>query len=353
MFKNLLLTLAEPGSEGGSGGGGTPTESGPPPLPSASARERIYEHADASPNSGTDGTEAPPAAPEATPKPPAGLPSAGLPSAGLPSAGLPSAGLSSAGLSSAGLSSAGLPSAGLPSAGPDSAKAKDSDSAPAKGEGTLDPVAEKRVKDAQAAFTKGQQDLAAERKARKEAEAKIAKVSKYVDMEKLDAHDAEELDKELDQPVTKRDLEALKAASPPTEDAPSASTLDSETRQKFLDDYYTKNAHVKPYADSGEAYGVFLKAAERLGPEIAGLSELDQLAKIGEAVSSYFRTKDAEREKAIAERLNTKRSNISVGGGLDSAGAPGTGEAEDVGDDPAAEVAHRKAAQSRALRPTL
>jgi hypothetical protein len=277
-------------------------------LPSASARERIYEHADAAPNSGTDGAETPPAAPEATPKPPAS---------------------------------------------PDSAKAKDSAPAPAKGEGTPDPVAEKRVKDAQAAFTKGQQDLAAERKARKEAEAKIAKVSKYVDMEKLDVHDKEESDKELDQPVTKRDLEALKAAPPPPEDAPSASTLDSETRQKFLDDYYTKNAHVKPYADSGEAYGVFLKAAERLGPEIAGLSELDQLAKIGEAVSTHFRTKDSEREKAIAERLNTKRSNISAGGGLDSAGAPGTGEAEDVGDDPAAEVAHRKAAQSRALRPTL
>ena len=308
MFKNLLLTLAEPGSEGGSGGGGTPPESGLPPLPSTSARERIYEHADAAPNSGTDGAETPPAAPDATPKPPAS---------------------------------------------PDSAKAKDSAPAPAKGEGTPDPVAEKRVKDAQAALTKANQTLADERKARAAAEAKVAKVSKYVDMEKLDVHDKEESDKELDQPVTKRDLEALKAAPPPPADAPSGSTLDPDTRQKFLDDYYTKNAHVKSYADSGEAYGVFLKAAERLGPEIAGLSELDQLSKIGEAVSEHFRTKDAERERQIAERLNIKRSNISAGGGLDSSGAPGTGEAEDIGDDPGAEIAHRNAMRSRALRPTL
>lgn len=312
MSNNLLLTQAEPGSEGGGGGGGETPASGLPPLPSTSARERIYDNADASPNSGSDGVEAPTATPEATPKPPADL----------------------------------------QSAGPDSAKAKDSAPAPAKGD-TPDPVSEKRVKDAQAAFTKGQQDLAAERKARKEAEAKIAKVSKYVDMEKLDEHDKTESEKELDQPVTKRDLEALKAASPAPADTPSGSTLDPETRQKFLDDYYTKNAHVKSYADSGEAYGVFLKAAERLGPEIAGLSELDQLAKIGEAVSDHFRTVDSEREKKIAERLNTKRSNISAGGGLDSSGAPGTGEAEDVGDDPAAEVAHRNAMRSRALRPTL
>jgi hypothetical protein len=277
-------------------------------LPSSSARERIYDNADAAPNSGTDGAETPPAAPEATPKPPAS---------------------------------------------PDSAKAKDSAPAPAKGEGTPDPVAEKRVKDAQTALHAKAQEAAAEKKAREAAEAKVALYEKYVDPVKIVEHDKTESEKELDQPVTKRDLEALKAAPPAPEDAPSGSTLDPETRQKFLDDYYTKNAHVKSYADSGEAYGVFLKAAERLGPEIAGLSELDQLAKIGEAVSEHFRTKDSERERQIAERLNTKRSNISAGGGLDSSGAPGTGEAEDVGDDPGAEIAHRNAMRSRALRPTL
>ena len=105
--------------------------------------------------------------------------------------------------------------------------------------------------------------------------------------------------------------------------------------------------------------GAFYRYLAELGfreamlAEIAGLSELDQLAKIGEAVSDHFRTVDSEREKKIAERLNTKRSNISAGGGLDSSGAPGTGEAEDRGDDPAAEVAHRNAMRSRALRPSL
>jgi hypothetical protein len=278
-------------------------------LPSVSARERIYDHADAAPNSGSEGVEAPPA-PAADPaKPPAS---------------------------------------------PDSAKAGDATPDPDKGKGTPDPVAEKRVKDAQAALHVQTQENARLKREKAESDAKLAKVGKYVDLEKLDEHDKTEVEADLDKPVTKRDLEALKTASPPAEQpSDSPSTLDAPTREKFLSDYYAANAHVIPYAQSGEAYGVFLKEAERLGPEIAGLSELDQLSKIGDAVSTHFRTKDVEREKAIAARLNTKRENIGAGSLPGTGGAPGTGETEDPGDDPAAEVAHRNAMRNRVLRPTL
>lgn len=314
MFGNRLLTLAEPGSDGGAGGGGESPVTGVPPLPSVSARERIYDHADADPNSGSEGTEAPPAPAADSAKPPASL----------------------------------------PSAGPDSAKAGDAIPDPDKGKRTPDPVSEKRVKDAQGALTQANQVLADERRARAAAEAKLAKVGKYVDLEKLDEHDRTEMEADLDKPVTKRDLEALKTASPPAEQpSDSPSTLDAPTREKFLSDYYANNAHVLPYAQSGEAYGVFLKEAERLGPEIAGLSELDQLSKIGDAVATHFRTKDAEREKAIAARLNTKRENVGAGSLPGTGGAPGTGEVEDPGDDPAAEVAHRNAVRNRVLRPNL
>jgi hypothetical protein len=311
MFKNLLLTLAEPGSEGGGGGGGEPDSipSGLPPLPSVSARERIYEHADAAPNSGTEGETAPAAAPDSTPKP--------------------------------------------PEPPPDSAKGKEPIPAPPKADAS-DPVAEKRVKDAQAALTVKSQEAAVERKAREAAEAKLAKVGKYVDLDKLEAHDKEEAEKDKDRPVTVRDLEALKAnpaPTPPPEERPS--TLDGETREKFLTDYYGRNAHVRPYAESGEAYGVFLKEAERLGPEIAALPELEQLQRIGEAVATHFRTKDATREKEIAERLNTSRTRIGLGTTPASGGAPGTGEADDPGDDPGAEIARRNALRSRVFRPTL
>jgi hypothetical protein len=278
-------------------------------LPSASARERIYDHADAAPNSGSEGAEAPPA-PAADPaKPPAS---------------------------------------------PDSAKAGDAATDPDKGKGTPDPVSEKRVKDAQAALHTQTQENARLKREKAEADAKLAKVGKYVDLDKLEEHDRTETDAELDKPATRRDLEALKTAPPPAEQpSDSPSTLDAGTREKFLSDYYATNAHVLPYAQSGEAYGVFLKEAERLGPEIAGLSELDQLAKIGDAVSTHFRTKDAEREKAIAAKLNIKRENIGAGSLPGSGGAPGTGEADDPGDDPAAEVAHRNAMRNRVLRPTL
>lgn len=309
MFRNRLLTLEEPGSDGGAGGGGESPATGVPPLPSVSARERIYDHADAAPNSGSPGTEAPPA-PAADPaKPPVS---------------------------------------------PDSAKAGDATPDPDKGKGTPDPVAEKRVKDAQAALHAQTQENARLKKDKAEADAKLAKVGKYVDLEKLEEHDRTETEADLDKPVTKRDLEALKTAPPPAEQpSDSPSTLDAPTREKFLSDYYEKNAHVLPYAQSGEAYGVFLKEAERLGPEIAGLSELEQLGKIGDAVSTHFRTKDAEREKAIAARINTKRENIGAGSLPGTGGAPGTGEVEDPGDDPAAEVAHRNAQRNRVLRPTL
>jgi hypothetical protein len=278
-------------------------------LPSVSARERIYDNADAAPNSGTEGVEAPPA-PAADPaKPPAS---------------------------------------------PDSAKAGDVTPDPDKGKGTPDPVAEKRVRDAQAALHTSTQENARLKREKAEAEAKLAKVGKYVDLDKLEEHDKTEVEADLDKPVTKRDLEALKTAPPPAEQpSDSPSTLDAPTREKFLEDYYKNNSHVLPYAHSGEAYGVFLKEAERLGPEIAGLSELDQLAKIGDAVATHFRTKDAEREKAIAARINTKRENIGAGTLPGTGGAPGTGEVEDPGDDPSAEVAHRNAQRNRVLRPTL
>ena len=310
MFKNLLLTLAEPGSEGGSGGGGEPLATGIPPLPSASARERIYDHADAAPNSESSGEKAP-TAPAADPA--------------------------------------------TPPASPDSAKAGDAPAAPAKGaEGTPDPVAEKRVKDAQAALTKANQALAEERKKVAEAQGKVTLYEKYVDPVKIVEHDKTEVEKELDQPLTKRDLASLKPASPTAEQPPDTpSTLDAPTREKFLSDYYATNAHVLPYAQSGEAYGVFLKEAERLGPEISGLSELDQLSKIGDAVATHFRARDAAKEKEIADRLNKKRTDISAGGLPPSGGAPGTGEAEDPGDDPSAEFAHRNAVRNRVLRPTI
>jgi len=282
-------------------------------LPSVSARERIYDNADAAPNSGDDGVTAPPA-PAADPaKPPES---------------------------------------------PDSAKAGEATPDPDKGKGKVVVVApdpaEKRVKDAQAALHAQTQENARLKREKAESDAKLAKVGKYVDLDKLEEHDKTETEADLDKPVTKRDLESLKTAPPPAEQpSDSPSTLDAPAREKFLSDYYAANAHVLPYAQSGEAYGVFLKEAERLGPEIAGLSELDQLTKIGDAVATHFRTKDADREKAIAARINTKRENIGAGSLPGTGGAPGTGDAEDPGDDPGAEMAHRNAVRNRVLRPTL
>jgi len=309
MFKNLLFTLAEPGSEGGSGGGGDLPVSGIPPLPSVSARERIYDNADAAPNSGTEGTEAPPAPPAEPATPPAS---------------------------------------------PDSAKAGDAAAAPAKGkEGTPETVAEKRIRDAQAALHESTQKLAKLAKEKEASDAKLAKVGKYVDLDKLEEHDKTEVEKELDQPVTKRDLVALKAPASPVPPAESSSTLDAPTKEKFLSDYYERNPHILPYAKDGQAYGVFLKEAERLGPEIAGLSELEQLTRIGDAVANHFRSADAEKERQIADRLNKKRSDISAGGLPPAGGAPGTGEAEDAGDDPSVEISRRNAVRNRAFRPSL
>jgi hypothetical protein len=305
MFKNHLLTLAEPGSDGGAGGGGEPPDSGVPPLPSVSARERIYDHADASPNSGIEGAEAPPA-PAADPAKPPGT--------------------------------------------PDSAKAGEAIPDPDKGKATPDPVAEKRVKDAQAALHIQTQENARLKKEKAESDAKLAKVGKYVDFDKLEDHDRTESEKELDQPVTKRDLEALKPPAPAPE---STDPLTAEERLSFLSDFYEKNPHVKPFAENKMAYGVFLAEAERLAPETAGKSPLEQLQIVGASVSAFFRNFDATKEKEIAERLNTKRANISAGSLPGSGGAPGTGEAEDEGDDPGAEIAHRNAIRNRALRPTL
>jgi hypothetical protein len=305
MLKNLLFSLAEPGTEGGSGGGGgTPSapESGLPPLSAASAREKIYDSAD-SRDAGADApAEGAQAKPDATPPAKDSAPADGKP--------------------------------------------KDD------GKGKADDAAEKRIKDTQRMAHEKAEEAAKEKKRADEAEAKLKKVGKYVDFDKLEEHDKTEEEKRLDQPLTRRDLKELQETQQPPAEPPTPS-LSAEDSEKFLADYYDKNKHVVPYVESGEAYGVFLKTAEKMGPEIAGLSEVEQLTKIGEAVSEHFRQRDAGKEREIAERLNTKRTAISSGGVPPAGMQPRGEEPEDPGDGAHAEFERRQANRARIFNPTL
>jgi hypothetical protein len=315
MFKHLLLSLAEPGTEGdgGSGGGGEAhaPASAVGPLPASSAREKIYEAADSQAAGADVPAEGDKATPDATPpKEPSKEPQKDSAPDGKP-------------------------------------KSPGKDTKP-------DDPAEKRIKETQRAFHQKSEEAAKERKAREEAEAKLKMVEKYVDFQKLEEYDKAEEEKRLDQPLTRRDLEEIaKAKEEKTADDSLSSPISEEDSQKFLDDYYGKNKHVIPYVESGEAYGVFLKTAEKMGPELQGISPLEQLERIGKAVSDYFLQRDKEREKQIAERINTRRSAISLGESLPSAGKPRGDDPDDVGDDPKTEVSRRQSIRAQIFNPTI
>lgn len=318
-FRALLLSLAEPGTEGGSGGGGTsPTpETGPPPLPAGVAREKIYDHSD----SPIPGTEAPPATPAATP--------------------------------------GETPSA---TGKPNSADAPAATEGAEKGKPAAEDPAEKRIRDQQAAFTQSQQNLSTEKKRADALEAKLKLAEKYVDFDKLTEHDKSEIEKAKDRPVTVRDLEALRpAAAAPAEPAPLPSTgplLSNEEVDVLMNAFFEKNPHVaarKAASATGEGaiWGAFRALKETMNDELAPLSPKDRLIRLGDAVAQHFREEDAAKEREIAERLNTRRGAIAAGDTPGSGGQPRTTPADDAGDDPATEIARRNELRTRVLRPTL
>ena len=309
MLKNLLLTLAEPGSEGGTGGGGPSAApvSGLPPLPSASSRERIYDASDAkaapeTPPAGAGETETPPA--KDSEKPPA-----------------------------------------------DKGKGKEADA-----EGTkADP--EKRIKDTQAAYHKTREDLAAEKKAREESDRKLALAAKYVDFDKLAEHDKTQTEAELDTPVTKRELkvkEDAEAKAKADADRLRIDAAEKEATDAFVAKFVKDHPHVKVHLDSGAAKGVWEVEATRIWNESPDLSKAELMEKAALAVSDHFRKQDEANRKQIAKELTTRRESLDQGRTPLSGGQPGGGsEEEDVTDNPQAEFARRNAVRSRTLRPTL
>lgn len=310
LFSRFRLTLADADAGGGSGGGGGMTppevETGTPPLPGFGARASIYAKVDPKPDS-TDTPEG-----DTTDQTP-------------------------------------------PAQDQKKSDAPVQDSAPKpEGEGTEGTPqdqegkkgkTDKRVADAQRMAHTKAEEARREREAREKAEAKLKLAEKYVDFEKLESFDKEQSAKDLDKPLTRRDLEEMK--KPPQPDSKADQEAEERAREKYLNDYYGKNPHVKPYVESGEAYGVFLKTAERLGPEAS-------LDEIGEEVAEHFRKVDAERERKIQERLTKSRKHITQGDAPRSGGTP-RGE-DDEGpfvDDPKDEVSRRAAIRNRAFRPQL
>lgn len=302
---NLRFHQAEPGAEGGSGGGGSKPapESGLPPLPSASSREKIYDLADAAPapDSPTDAGE--PAKKEAPP--------------------------------------AGKPDSAAPEGGKEAAK---------KGEEGKPVDPEKRMKDTQAAYHKSREELASEKAKNEELSKKVALYEKYVDPEKLAEHDKAQEEAELDKPLTKRELrdkeEAEKKAKSQAEEA--------ERIQKFTDQFVKDNPHVAPYLESGEAKGVYEKAAMKIWDENPSISQVDLMEAAGKVVAEHFRKTDEAKRAQVAQELTTRRESLSQGRTPPSGGQPGSGSDDaDPGDDPGAEIARRHAIRSRVFRPTL
>jgi len=300
--------LAEPGAEGGSGGGGDHTPapaSGLPPLPSASSRERIYDASDAASASEKPSAEGEPAPKETPPA-------------------------------------------------KDSASSKDGKEPAKEGaEGKVTPDPEKRIKDTQAAFHKTREELAAERKEKADLKAKLELAAKYVDFDKLAEHDKTQSETDLDQPLTKRDLKAKEDAEA-KEKADRAATSEKESMDRFVEKFVTDNPHVKPYIDNGEAKGVYELAATRIWNDNPEISKTELMEKAAKEVADHFRKSDEAKRKEVARELTTRRESLDQGRTPPSGGQPGGGGDEgDETDSPSAEIARRHAIRSRAFRPTL
>ena len=310
-FRNRLslLTLEQPGSEGGSGGGGgiepPAQETGLPPLPSGRARSEIYDRADSTSGKG-DTTQHPPMEPE---KKVEGAPEG---------------------------------------------TAKPEDSAPApeekekKGKAlTPEQIADKRVHDAQADATRRAQENAELKKSLDEKEARLKLAEKYVDFDKLSEFDKQQIEKEAGEPVSRKEFEERVKERSETKPTEPTAEEEERVRQQYMTGYVDKFPHMKGPIDEGLVYGVFLKTAEKMGPD----ATLDQ---IGDEVAGHFRKMEAEREKKVAEKLTVKKTALSQGEGLKSGGAPRSGEDEGPEvDDPAAEMAQRVARRNRTLNPRL
>lgn len=234
---------------------------------------------------------------------------------------------------------------------PDSPPSEETDSAPAQtteqepGEPAQkgkQPKRDQRVSEAQRALHQTREEARLAREEAEKLKADLALAQKYVDFDKLRDYDKEQSTKDLDKPLTKRDLQELQKPQPRETDT---TAKEEAERQKYLEGYVKKHPHMDHYLSSKEAYGVFLKTAEELGPEAS-------LDEIGDAVADYFKKVDTERERKVAERITKQRRNITSGDVPRSVGTPKAGdEPEVVTDRPEDYVAERMARRARVTRP--
>lgn len=326
QFRPDRLTLAEPGAEGGSGGGGPAEPQGRiPQLSQAVARQEMENRLESpDPNSGGEGTK-----PKDEGKPGEEAPPAGV-----------------------------KPDSETATDGKPKAEGETS------GEEPTDP--EKRVDHAKAkmhaATTKAAQLERENETLRKElsdAKTKVDLANKYVDWDKLTTYDKEQMEVELGRPLTRKDLQELKGmatGTPPAEEPAkeAGKTADGEPSQadvdKFVEKFLTDNPHVLPYVDTGEAQGVVAKISAAVEKEHADKTPLERLTELGKRVGDFFRKRDAEKEKEFADRLTTKRTALEQGGSpRASGGAPPTAGGDDAADDPATYIAERQAQRARTL----
>lgn len=326
MFQSLhasrRLSLSAPGTGaedpgGPMGGGGAASFVGDRPLPSSTAREAIEKKLDPAPaDSGKEKAGEPEPKPEEKAAP-------------------------------------GEPAKKETPAPPDSEAArkaaeKGKETPPAKKEEPPTPPAaadttEKRLRDTQAALHKAIAEGKSSAEKLAELQAKLDLVTKYVDMDKLTAHEKEQAEKLLDEPVTLRQLQEslskIKPESTPAEQ-PAAGASPEEIRkdqEAWVGKYLESHPHMAPHFESRAAVGV----AQKIGAEHPDWT-LDQ---IGEEVSKHFLDLESGIEKRVSERLTKTRTSLSEAGTPQAgSGTPAGSTPEDETPDTAgAEVARRRA----------
>lgn len=326
QFRPHRLTLAEPGAEGGTGGGGpAPIQGTVPQLSQAVARAEM-ENRLASPDPNSDGAGAHP--------------------------------------EGEGTSAEGAPPAGVKPDSEDPTKGKPPAEGEEGGEEPTDP--EKRVSHAKAKMHAATTEAARLKKENEDlreeltdAKAKVSLANKYVDWDKLSAYDKEQMETELGRPLTRKDLEELKSMAagkgagtePPKDQGQPGGELSPAEVDTFVEKFLKDNPHVLPYVDTGEAQGVVAKVSAAVEKELADKTPLERLQELGKRVGEFFRNKDAQREREAAERLTTRRTALDQAGGpRASAGSPASaGGGDDNSDDPSTYVAEREARRFRAL----
>lgn len=320
QFRPDRLSLAEPGAEGGSGGGGPLQPQGGPTLPPLSqtvARQEMEKGlASSDPDSGEQGAN-----PEGGKEPGKETPPVEVK--------------------------------------PDSENPEKANTAPEgeeEGEKSADP--ETRINQAKARMHAATTKAAKLEKELTDLKAKVDLANKYVDWDKLSAYDKEQVEAELGRPLTKKDLEELKtitATTSPTEEPESSeSPADGEVEKSEVDTFVEKflldNPHVLPYIETGEADGVVAKLSTKIDtdPEWAKKTPAQRLTELGKRVGDFFRNRDAEKEKAFAEKQTTRRTSLEHGGLPRAAGgAPPPAEGAQETDNPSEYIAERQARQAR------